>query len=152
MTLIASHTGRPAESVGWDSPIWDHFAASSNRGDHPTVTSFVDDVQSEFNVYLTEDEWEEPTPDSLAQIIRAKSENPAASVADWTNEKAGRKKGMISSFVIIVIVFPAIFFFGTGPWLTRVVIGLVLPIFLGAMLLGGYRKDVRKLDASAPKK
>jgi hypothetical protein len=150
--LIASHTSVPAESVGWNSPIWVHFPASSTRKEHPTVTSFVDDVQSEFNVYLTEEEWEEPTPDSLAQVIRAKSENPAASVADWTNERAARKKGMISAFVIIVIVFPAIFVFGSGPWVTRVVVGLGLPLFLGVMLLVGYRKDARKLDASAPRK
>jgi hypothetical protein len=152
VTLIATHTGLPAGSVGRDSPIWDQFPTSSNRREHPTVTSFVDDVQSEFNVYLTEDEWEEPTPDSLAQVIRAKSENPAASVADWTNEKAARKKGMISAFVIVVIFFPAIFFFGSGPWITRVVVGLGLPLFLGVMLLVGYRKDARKLDASPPGK
>jgi len=152
VTLIATHTSLPAESVGWNSPIWDHFPASSTRREHPTVTSFVDDVQSEFNVYLTEGEWEEPTPDSLAQVIRAKIENPAASVADWTNDRAGRKKGMISAFVIVVIVFPALFFFGSGPRLTRIVVGLVLPLFLGGMLLVGYRKDARKLDASAPRK
>ena len=149
---IASHTGTPAESVGWNSPIWDNFPASSSRAEHPSVTSFVNAVQSEFNVYLTEDEWEEPTPDSLAQIIRAKIANPALSIADWTNEKTARKKGMIGAFVFVVIAFPAMFVFGTGPFLTRVVIGLGLPVFLGAMLIGGYRKDVRKLDASAPKK
>jgi hypothetical protein len=152
VALIASHTSLPAESVGWNSPIWEHFPESSTRSEHPTVTSFIDAVQSEFNVYLTEEEWEDPTPDSLAQVIRAKIENPAASVADWTNDRAGRKKGMISGFVIIVIVFPALFFFGSGPLLTRVVVGLVLPVLLGVMLLGGYRKDVRKLNASAPRK
>ena len=152
VALIASHTSVPAERVGWHSPIWDHFPGSSTRSAHPTVTSFIDDVQSEFNVYLREEEWEEPTPEGLAQVIHAKKENPAASVADWINERAARKKGIISAFVIVVVVFPALFFFGSGPWLTRVVVGLVLPLFLGVMLLVGYRKDARKLDASAPRK
>lgn len=152
VTLIVSHTSIPAEAVGWNSPIWDHFPENSRRIEHPTVTSFVDDVQAEFNVYLTEDEWEEPTPDSLAQIIRAKIANPALSIVRWTDERAARKKGMIASFVFLVIAFPAMFFFGSGPWLTRVVIGLGLPVFLAAMLVGGYHNDVRKLDASAPKK
>jgi len=151
VALIASRTGVLAQAVGRDSPIWDHFPTSSNRRAHPTVTAFVDDVHSEFNVYLTEEEWEEPTPNRIAEDIHTKQRNPGTSVADWAHDRAARKKGMISSFVIIVILFPAIFFFGSGPWLTRLVIGLGLPLFLGVLLLVGYREETRKEDASAPR-
>jgi hypothetical protein len=149
--LIASRTGFAAQSVGRDSRIWDHFPTSTNRGEHPTVTSFVQDVHSEFNVYLTEEEWEEPTPGSLADAILAKLENPASSVADWNHERATLKKGMLSAFVVMAILGPAIFFFGSGPWVTRFVMGLGLPLFAGAALLVGYRNQIRELDASAPK-
>jgi hypothetical protein len=108
-------------------------------------------VHSEFNVYLTEKEWEEPTPDSLAEDIRAKRENPAASVADWTHDRAALKKDAINFFLIMVILGPAILFFGTGPLITRLVIGLGLPLFAGVMVLGGYRNRIRKLDAAAPR-
>jgi len=151
VALIASHTGVTAESVEGDSPIWEHFPTSTTRAEHPTVTAFVQDVHSEFNVYLTEEEWGEPTPESLAKDIRAKRENPATSVADWAHDRAALKKGTISFFVIIVILFPAIFFFGSGPLVTRLVIGLALPLFFGLMLLVGYRNQARKMKASAPR-
>ncbi|MEY2525982.1 MAG: hypothetical protein QOE73_753 [Verrucomicrobiota bacterium] len=154
VALIVSHTGVLAQSVGRDSPIWDHFPTRTGRSgarESPTVTSFVQDVHSEFNVYLTEKEWEEPTPDSLAEDIRAKRENPAASVADWTHDRAALKKDAINFFLIMVILGPAILFFGTGPLITRLVIGLGLPLFAGVMVLGGYRNRIRKLDAAAPR-
>ncbi|MFL5462842.1 MAG: hypothetical protein ACJ78I_11910 [Gemmatimonadaceae bacterium] len=151
VALIASHAGVTAESVQHDSPIWDHFPTSTNRWAHPTVTSFVQDVHSEFNVYLTEEEWEDPTPNTLTEDIHAKRENSATSVADLTHDRAAVKKGMISLFVIIAIFFPAILFFGSGPWLTRLAVGLGMPLFLGLMLLLGYRKETRKMDASAPR-
>ncbi|MFL5557142.1 MAG: hypothetical protein ACJ794_00785 [Gemmatimonadaceae bacterium] len=151
VALIVSHAGVTAESVKPDSPIWDHFPTSTNRWAHPTVTSFVQDVHSEFNVYLTEEEWEDPTPNTLVEDIQAKRENPAASVADWSHDHAAVKKGMISLFVIVAIFFPAIFFFGSGPWLTRLALGLGMPLFLGLMLLLGYRKQIRKMNASAPR-
>jgi len=151
VALIARHTGVTPESIDQDSPIWDHFPASANRGEHPTVTAFVQDAHSEFNVYLSEEQWEEPTPNTLAENIRAKRENPATSVADWTDDRAALKKGTIGLFAIIVVFFPAIFFFGSGPWITRVAVGLALPFLLGVMLLMGYRKQTRKLDASAPR-
>jgi hypothetical protein len=147
VALIASRTGVLAQSVGLNSPIWDHFPPSSTHKEHPTVTAFVHDVHSEFNVYLTEEEWEEPTPDSIAEDIRSKQQNPEASVADWADDRAALKKGMISSFVIIAILFPAIFFFGSGPWLTRSVVGLGLPLFLGVLILIGYRNAIRKLES-----
>ena len=150
--LIARHTGVTLQSIDRDSPIWDHFPRSANKREHPTVTSFVQDVHSEFNVYLTEDEWEDPTPNSLAEKIHAKRENPAASVADWTRDRADLKSGTMVFAVFVLALFPAVFFFGSGPRITRVVVGLALPVFFAVLLLVGYRRKVRELDASVPRR
>ena len=149
--LIASHTGVTRQSIDPDSPIWDHFPRNTGRVEHPTVTSFVRDVHTEFNVYLTEDEWENPTPNTLAEVIRAKRENPAASVADWIQRREDLRKGTITATVFTFAVFPAVFFFGSGTRITRVVIGLALPFVFGVMLLIVYRRKVRELDAVAPR-
>jgi len=148
--LIARHTGVTLQSIDHDSPIWDHFPRSSNRGDHPALTSFVQSVHSEFNVYLTEDEWEDPTPNTLAETIHAKRENPAASVADWTKDRADLKSGTMVFAVFVLALFPAVFFFGSGPRITRIVVGLALPVVFAVLVLVGYRRKLRDLDASAP--
>jgi hypothetical protein len=150
--LIARHTGVTLQSIDRDSPIWDDFPRSANKREHPTVTSFVQDVHSEFNVYLTEDEWENPTPNTLAEKIRAKRDNPAASVADWTRDRADLKSGTIVFAVFVLALFPAVFFFGSGPRITRVVVGLALPVVFAVLLRVGYRRKIRELDASAPRR
>jgi hypothetical protein len=66
VALIASHAGVAAETIGRGGSIWLRFPAGSGRTNHPSVTSFVADVHSQFDVYLTEDEWEEPSVDILA--------------------------------------------------------------------------------------
>jgi hypothetical protein len=149
--LMARHTGVTLQSIDRDCPIWEHFPRSANKREHPTVASFVQGVQSEFNVYLTEDEWEDPTANTLAETIRAKAENPAASFADWNRDRADLKSGTMVFAVFVLALFPAVFFFGSGPRITRVVVGLALPIFLAVLLLLGYRRKVRELDASAPR-
>jgi hypothetical protein len=150
--LIASHTGVTPQSIDRDSPIWDHFPRNTGRVEHPTVTSFVQDVHIEFNVYLTEDEWENPTPNTLAEVMRTKRENPAASVADWTRDRADLKSGTMVFAVFVLALFPAVFIFGSGPRITRVVVGLALPVFFAVLLVVGYRRKVRRLEASEPRR
>jgi hypothetical protein len=67
VALISSHAGVAAETIGRGASIWLHFPAGSGRAKHPSVTSFVTDVRSQFDVHLTEDEWEDPSVDILAR-------------------------------------------------------------------------------------
>jgi hypothetical protein len=152
VALIASHTGITPHSIDRDSPIWVHFPRNTNKQEHPTVTSFVQDVHSEFNVYLTEDEWEQPTPNTLAEDIRAKRAEPAASVADWTKDRADLKSGTMVFAVFVLALIPAVFFLGSGSRTTRVVVGFLLSVFFAVLLLVGYRRKIRALDASAPRR
>ncbi|MFL5470266.1 MAG: hypothetical protein ACJ8AE_10770, partial [Gemmatimonadaceae bacterium] len=93
-----------------------------------------------------------PTPNTLAGKIYAKRENPAASVADWTKDRADLKSGTLVFAVFVLALFPAVFFFGSGPRITRATVGLALPVFLAVLLVVGYRRKTRELDASAPKR
>ena len=70
VALITTHTGVLAGSIEADANIWEHFPEYWGRGTSPVVTSFINDVQSAFNVFLTEEEWEDPTPDSLARLFK----------------------------------------------------------------------------------
>jgi hypothetical protein len=152
VALIASHTGVTPQSIDRDSPIWIHFPANTNKQEHPAVTSFVQEVHSEFNVYLTEDEWEQPTPNTLTDDIRAKRENPAASIADWTKDRADLKSGTMVFAVFVLALFPAVFFLGSGTRTTRVVVGIALSFFFAVLLLVGYRRKIRELGASEPRR
>jgi hypothetical protein len=58
-SLVARHAGVTVESIEADTAIWGRFPVSG-RGEHPSVTSLVNDVHLEFDVYLTEGEWEDP--------------------------------------------------------------------------------------------
>ena len=145
VALIALHTGVSAKSVARESPIWDSFQPSTNRGEHPTVTSFIDGVQSEFKVYLTEAEWENTTPESLAHEVRAKLENPAASLADWTLDRKNALGGIITMFVVtnvLIVGIGAASVVGTWEQRALVVVGLLLLVNL--MTLNLYRAEKRK--------
>jgi hypothetical protein len=145
VALIALHTGVSAESVARESSIWDNFQPSKTRGEHPTVTSFIDGVQSEFKVYLTEEEWEDPTPESLAQTVRAKLENPAASLADWTRERDGELKGIKISMVFFTVLFgPIAFFSASGTLNRRMLVVTLLVLVFNLMLLSIYQDKKRK--------
>jgi uncharacterized membrane protein len=102
-------------------------------------------------VYLTEDQWEEPTPNTLAEDIRAKRENPAASVADWTKDRAALKTGTIGFAMFMFVLLAASFFFVSGPLITAVVVRLTLAFLLVVMLVLGYRRKAREFDDSAPR-
>jgi hypothetical protein len=145
VALIALHTGVSAKSVARESPIWDNFQPSTNRGEHPTVTSFIDGVQSEFKVYLTEAEWENPTPESLAHDVRTKLENPAASLADWTRERNEELKGIKASMAIFTgLMGPIALFSASGTWKHRVLVVGGLLLLLNLMLLSVYYSKKRK--------
>ena len=149
--LIASHTGVTPQTIDRDSPIWDHFPRNTGSAEHPTVTSLVQNVHTGFNVYLTEDEWENPTPDTLAEVIRAKRGNPEASVADWIHDREDLKKGYITFGVFMFALLAAFIFVGSGPRITRIVIALAMAFVFVVMLLVAYRRKVLELDASAPR-
>jgi hypothetical protein len=145
VALIALHTGVRAKSVARESSIWDNFQPSKTRGEHRTVTSFIDGVQSEFKVYLTEEEWEDPTPESLAHTVRAKLENPAASLADWTRERNEELKGIRVSMAFVTVLFgPIAFFSASGTLNRRVLVVALLVLVFNLMLLSVYYDKKRK--------
>ena len=148
--LIASHTGVTPQTIDRDSPIWEHFPRNTGSVEHPTVTSFVQSVHTGFSVYLTEDEWENPTPNTLAEVIHAKRDNPAASDADWIHAREDLRKGYITFAVFMFALLAAFILVGRGPRITRVVVALALAFFFVVMLLVAYRRKVLELDASAP--
>jgi hypothetical protein len=150
--LIASHTGVTPQRIDRDSPIWDHFPKNTGSVEHPTVTSFVQSVHTGFNVYLTEDDWENPTPNTLAEVIRAKRDNPAASEANWIHDREDLKKGYLTFAVFMFALLAASIFVGPGPRTTRVVVALALAFLFVVMLLVAYRRKVLELDASAPRR
>ena len=99
VALIARHTGMPVESIDLDTSIWDGFPPNEGRREHPAVTSFVRDLHDTYDVYLTEQELEGPTPSILAEHIAVKLQNPAASQADRDREHAERRRGARSAFL-----------------------------------------------------
>jgi hypothetical protein len=145
VALIALHTGVSAKSVARESSIWDNFQPSTTRGEHPTVTSFIDGVQSEFKVYLTEEEWEDPTPESLAHDVRAKLENPAASLADWTHDRKSTLSGFITMFVVTNVLIVGVGVASVvGTWEQRASVMVGLLLLVNLMTLNLYRAEKRK--------
>lgn len=151
MALIASHAGISVEQIARDSSIWQHFPVGSGSREHPAVTSFVHDVCSRFEVYLTEEEWEDPTPDRLAQYICAKRENASASVADWRHDRREIQRGLRTSVVVLnVLVGTAGLLSASGPWIRRLFVVSGLLLLVDAMFLIVYRAETRKMNASDP--
>ena len=145
VALIALHTGVSAKSVARESSIWDNFQPSTTRGEHPTVTSFIDGVQSGFKVYLTEEEWEDHTPESLAHTVRAKLENPAASLADWTLDRKNTLGGIKTMFVVTNVLIVGVGVASVvGTWQQRAPVVAGLLILVNLMCLNLYRGEKRK--------
>lgn len=153
VALVARHAGIGAEHIRRDAPIWPHFPVGSGRREHPSVASFVHDVYSEFEVYLTEKEWEDPTPDSLAQCIRTKLENPSTSLADGAHDRAEIQRGLKMSVVVLNPLLAAACLLGAaGSWTRRVLMMAGLLVLINAMVLLIYCAESRKMNASSPKK
>jgi hypothetical protein len=55
-------------------------------------------------VYLTEEEWEKATLESLAECISTKRENPGMSEADWNREQRERQKGFRMTVVLVNVI------------------------------------------------
>lgn len=101
--LVARYAGMAVESIDVNTAIWERFPVSG-RGEHPSVTSFVNDVHLGFDVYLTEEEWEDPTLESLAECIWTKRENPDKSKADWNRDRGERQKGFRMTIVLVNVI------------------------------------------------
>ena len=109
------------------------------------MTSFIDGVQSEFKVYLTEEEWEDPTPESLAHDVRAKLENPAASLADWTHDRKSTLSGFITMFVVTNVLIVGVGVASVvGTWEQRASVMVGLLLLVNLMTLNLYRAEKRK--------
>jgi hypothetical protein len=152
IALISRHAEVSPDSISQGSPIWQRFPVSTTYREHPAVTSFVHDVQSEFGVYLTEEEWQDPTPNSLAERIYAKSENPTVSRADWTRDENEMRRGARMAFVVLnVMLGIASLLAARGSPASQifVVAGVLLLVNLTLLLI--YRAAIKKLNAAAPR-
>jgi hypothetical protein len=146
VALIATHAGVAPETIGRGGSIWLYFPARSGIANHPSVTSFVADVHSQLDVYLTEDEWEEPSVDILARRIYMKRQNPGESLADRNREWAALRKGMAMSFIFgNAILGPIGWLSAAGPWRRRALVVLVLLIVLNCLILAVYLIEARRL-------
>src|SRR5215208_5544653 len=92
VALIARNARVPVQSIERNRSVWEHFPPSG-RTEPPSMTSFVEEVRATFDVFLTEEEWEDPTLEELVQIVYAKSANPGKSIADWHREQTATQKG-----------------------------------------------------------
>jgi len=100
-------------------------------------------------VYLTEEEWEEPTLERLAQVIHAKCANPEKSMADWYRERSETRQGFRTMCVLLNVILGPIALLSmvlnsVGPWSKRIWTTLGLLLFLNAMLLFIYWKTTRR--------
>lgn len=149
VALIARHSGVPVESVDLDTSIWDTFPPNEGRGEHPAVTSFVRDLHDTYDVYLTEEELEEPTPSLLAEHIATKLQNPAASEADWKHFLAQREKGRRWMFAVVNLVFaPMVLLGARGDWTRRLIVTVGLVALMNALVEVMWRLDSRRVRAA----
>src|SRR5262245_14110220 len=140
VALISRNTGAPEQSIERNVSVWEHFRT------HASVTSFVEEVCATFDVFLTEEEWEDPTLEELVQIVHEKCTDPGKSISDWHRERAEMHKGAKVTFGLVNIVLGAMAFFSArGPMSRRVWVTLGLLLFMNAMLLLSYWKEMRQL-------
>jgi hypothetical protein len=145
LDLIARHGRAETELAEPDTSIWGRFPSSGAGTEHPTVTAFVKDVESTFDVYLTEEEWEDPTVQSLTETIHAKRLNPDKSIADWQRERGKSRKGLKWMLWFVNLLFgPIPLFTVPGPWSRKMAIALGLSVFMNTMLLLSYWASMRR--------
>jgi hypothetical protein len=145
LDLIARHGRAETEPIEPDTPIWGRFPSSGAGTEHSTVTAFVKDVESTFDVYLTEEEWEDPTVQSLTETIHAKGMNPDKSIADWQRERSEQRRGLRSMLLLVNLVFgPIGLFAAAGSWSRRVWFTTEYLLFMNAMVLLGYWANTRR--------
>ena len=154
VTMVSRHAGVGVGSVRESAPIWSHFPVSEGSyREHPSVTAFVDEVHSTFNVWLTEEEWDEPSLDSLSQRIRAKRETPSESIADWRREREASRKGLLITMLLMALLFgPAALLAVPGSWMRRVGMASALVVGLNALILLVYWLSTRRLRRNPPVK
>ena len=149
-TLVAPtsrHTGVPVQSIEGNVSVWEHFAPSG-RAKRPSVMSFVKEVRATFNVFLTEEEWEDPTPEELVQIIHAKCADPGKSIADWHREREALQKGAKVAFGFLNILFgPGTFFVARGPMSQRLRVTLTILLVTNTFMLLSFWKEWRQLGS-----
>lgn len=148
VVLIVRHAGIAADSIEPDKSIWERFP-TSGTAEHPSVASFVDEVHSHFDVYLTEEEWEEPSLERLAQVIYANRANPGRSLADWHREWSETRKGARVTFVFVNLVLgPILLFSIDGSWSRRVWVTLGLLLFVNSIFAFLYWRTIDAFRAN----
>ena len=101
-------------------------------------------MHSTFDVYLTEEEWENPTLELLAQTIYRKRANPDESIADWNRERSEIRKGARITFALLNGFLALAPFVTAGSWTRRLWVTLGLLLFGNTMLLIVYRRSTRQ--------
>jgi hypothetical protein len=145
VAMVARHAGVPVEAVRGNTRIWKKFPPSHRE--HPSVTAFVKDVRAEFGVYLTEEEWENPTLKTLSERIRAKRENPALSVADWERDQTALRGGVAWMVGIGAVMGLVAFAVAPGSLTYRVLLAGGLCALMSAIGLIGVYLETRRLGA-----
>src|ERR1700733_6454295 len=73
--MVAVILSIPAASVLPDNSIWAFFPVGY-RNDPQEVRQFCTMFAEKYKIYLTEEEWEKPTPVQLARVIHEKRADP----------------------------------------------------------------------------
>lgn len=110
--LIAQHTGTALETINPEASIWDSFPPNPSHGEHPSVGAFLNQLQSEYQVYLREEDVvEDPTLTVLAYTIREKVLNPELSVRHLEEERRVMQKsrtyGLWTIGIIVLVMVVA---------------------------------------------
>src|SRR5687768_14801923 len=111
LDLLARHSGVSEQEIDPEASVWDCFPDSSaNRAGQRAVEAFCAEVEREFGVFLTEEEWESPTVDALVETVASKIGDPARSAGDWRKERAALRSGTIQVVVFYNALVALAFF------------------------------------------
>ena len=143
--LIVVQTKLPPAEVRNDLRVWDLFPAAQGLHEDPTVTEFVRAVHGEFDVFLTEAEWESPGVGELAALIAKKVDSPESSADDRESERRAQRKGALVSFVFFTAIGVMSFFVAEGSERRRLSIALGITLFCWLILAAVHFAESRRL-------
>jgi cell division protein ZapA (FtsZ GTPase activity inhibitor) len=106
---IAGIFSIPAASVEPDASVWTHFPIGY-RKDPPARERFYTWFVQHYKIYLTEEEWQNPTLIQLARMIDEKKSNPAPMLQNIrTRYRQMKTKLFLFIFTAAVLVILCLF-------------------------------------------
>lgn len=142
--LVATHAKVPSSQLRDNVNVWELFPVSRGRYENPAVTEFVRAVHREFDVFLTEEEWESPSVATLALLVARKVDDPRISAADRASERGAERKGALMTFAFMGAIGVMSYFLAEGSERRRFSIAVGLTLFSWAMLALIYFAEARR--------